>query len=209
MPSPLKKSLSVLALLVALVGRPAVADELIQTPTADRVVGPTVSYRYQIDGDHLGYATALLPIGLAYELMFRYYHGVGGRDEFEGGVELQLLPDGIVTPGIAVGIWDVTNSSPFGRRAFLVLTKSLERGQFGLPPLLGEVQMNLGFGTGRFSGLFLGARTKLTPQLSLIAEFDSRRLNAGIWFQPTDQFTLKLESQNRETYLGGEFRLRF
>src|SRR5437867_2725659 len=87
--------------------RAARADQLIQIPTADRVASPTAEYLQRVDGRDEGYGTLLVPAGLAYELMFRYYNNVDGRHRIEGGGEFQLLPDGIITPGVALGLWDV------------------------------------------------------------------------------------------------------
>src|SRR5690348_5301809 len=104
---------------------PARADQLIQIPTADRAPGPTFEYLQRVDGQEEGYGTVLVPAGRAYELMFRYYNDLDGSHNIEGGGEFQLLPGGIITPAVALGIWDITNSSPWERRAFLVITHSL------------------------------------------------------------------------------------
>jgi hypothetical protein len=182
---------------------------LIQIPTADRVSAPTAEYKHRADGTNEGYGTLLLPAGLAYELMFRYYNGLDGEHSIEGGGQFQLLPDGIVTPAVALGIWDITNSTPWGRRSFLVISKSLAQGQLGIPRPLERVQVTLGMGTGRFSG-FLGAvRADLPGRFSLIGEYDARRFNAGLWFSPVKPLTLKAELHNGDPYLGGELRLSF
>ena len=193
----------------ALFAGPAAADQLIQIPTADRVGAPTLEYKYRPEGGGESYSTLLVPAGLAYELMFRYYGGYDRSHNLEGGGQFQLLPDGIVTPGVAVGIWDITNSTPWGRRAFLVVTKSLEAGQLGIPKPLRRVQLNLGVGTGRLGGLFSAIRIDLPARTSLVAEYDTRRLNAGIWFSPVKPITLKAELQNNNLFLGGELRVRF
>lgn len=183
------------------------ADELIQIPTADRASTATVGYRHRLDGPQEGYGTFLLPAGSAYELAFRYYNNEDGRHRLEGGGQLQLLPDGFVTPGIALGVWDLSNSSSWGRRGFLVLTKGLEPGQLGIPRGLKRVQLTLGTGTGRFSGVLAGVRADLPSRVTLIAEHDSRRLNLGVWFSPIKPLTLKGEIQNGNPYFGAEFRI--
>ena len=187
----------------------ASADQLIQTPTADRSPGPRLEYKHRVDGVNEGYASAIIPAGLAYELLFRYYNNEDGQYRIEGGGQLQLLPDGVITPGVALGVWDITNSSPWGRRAFLVFTKSLRPGQLGIPQGIDRVQLNLGFGTGRFGGVFASARVDVLRRVSLITEFDSRRLNLGLWFTPIAPVTLKAELQNGNPYLGGDLTIRF
>lgn len=184
------------------------ADQLIQIPTADRVPGFAAEYLHRVEGRSEGYGTAFIPAGLAFELMFRHYNNLDFSHDVEGGGMLQLLPDGIVTPGIAVGVWDVTNSSPWGRRAFLVLTKGIDQGQWGAPPFIRRTQLTLGLGTGRFGGPLAGIRFDLPARFSLIAEYDSRRLNAGVRFSPVKPLILKAELQNGIPFVGGEFRTR-
>jgi hypothetical protein len=208
-----RPALPPLALAAAVVGlltpAAAPADELIQIPTADRVVGPKVEYLHRAEGRAEGYGTVFFPAGLSYELMFRYYKNFDRRHRVEGGAQMQLLPDGIVTPGVALGIWDVTNSSPMGRRAFLVLTKSLEAGQLGVPKPFQRVQLNVGVGTGRFGGPLAGIRADLPAGFSLVGEYDARRLNFGLWFNPVPAFSLRGELQNGNPFVGAELHASF
>lgn len=185
------------------------AEPLIRIPTADRVEAPTLEYRHRVDGRDEGYGTLSLPLGLAYELDFGYFADEDGSHNLEGGVMFQLLPDQVITPGIALGVWDVTNDSPWGRRGFLVVTKALRPGQFFVRSPLRRVQFTAGTGTGRFSGFIGAVRADLPLRLSLVAEFDARRLNAGVWFTPVRPLTLKAEWQNGNPYLGGSFLFSF
>jgi hypothetical protein len=188
----------------------AAADQLIQIPTADLAASPKIEYKHRLNnGSREGYGTVAAQFGQAHELMFRYYNNEDRDHRIEGGGQFQLLPDGVVTPGVALGIWDITNSSPWGRRAFLVLTKGLEPGQLFVPEFLERVQLNVGLGTGRLSGVFAGMRVDLPARFSLVAEYDARRFNAGLWFTPADPVTLKAELQNGNPYFGGELKLRF
>lgn len=202
-------SLACLALVLLAGGSAARADQLIRIPTADIVPGVKAEYMRRVDGKKEGYGTVLVPAGLAYELAFRYYDNEDGEHRLEGGGMFQLLPDGVITPGVAVGLWDVTNSSPAGRRGFLVVTKALREGQFFVPRGIKRVQVTLGTGTGRFSGLLAGLRVDLPARFSLVAEYDARRFNAGLWFTPVRPLTLKAELQNGNPYLGGDLTLRF
>lgn len=205
----MRSSALVFGLCLAALPASTRADQLIQIPTADRVETVRAEYLHRAEGENQGYGTFLVRTGLAYELMFRYYNNFDDDSGVEGGGLFQLLPDGIVTPGIAVGLWDVTNSTPFGRRAFFVLTKSLRPGQLGVPEFLERVQLTLGTGTGRFSGLLAGLRVDLPSHFSLVGEFDARRFNAGLWFTPSETISLKAELQNGEPYIGGTLRVTF
>lgn len=195
--------------LALLMGVPAAAraDELIHIPTADLVPGLTAEYKHRLQGNDEGYGSVRFPAGLAYELDFRYYNHEDHENNIEGGGMFQLLPDGVVTPGVALGVWDLTNSSRWGRRGFLTITKALQPGQLFVRKPLERLQFTFGTGTGRFSGLFAGLRADLPAHFSLVTEYDARRLNAGIWFTPVRPLTLKAELQNGNPYFGGQFRL--
>jgi hypothetical protein len=185
------------------------ADQLIQIPTADRVSAPSFEYLQRVDGHSEGYGTILVPAGQAYELMFRYYNDLDGEHKIEGGGQFQLLPDGVITPGVSLGLWDITNSTPWGRRGFLVLTKALRAGQLGIPRPIDRVQLTLGTGSGRFSGILAAARIDLPGRVSLVTEYDARRPNFGLWWSPLKPLTLKGEIQNGNPFVGGEFRVHF
>ncbi|MBM3459830.1 MAG: hypothetical protein FJX77_15020, partial [Armatimonadetes bacterium] len=106
----MRVALGLLGLLACSLPSAAPADQLIQIPTADRVSLPAASYRHRVDGKGEGYGTLLSPAPLpGLELMLRYYNGEDRQHRIEGGGQFQLLPDGVVTPGIAVGMWDITN----------------------------------------------------------------------------------------------------
>lgn len=187
----------------------AQADELIQIPTADLVPAFTTEYKHRLHGNSEGYGSLRFPAGQAYELDFRYYNNEDHENNIEGGGLFQLLPDGVVTPGIALGVWDVTNSSRWGRRAFLIMTKGLEPGQLFIREPIQRLKLTLGTGTGRFSGIFAGVRADLPGRFSLVGEYDARRFNAGIWYTPVRQVTLKAELQNGNPYFGGQFRVAY
>ena len=202
-------TVSTLLLAVAALVLPAAAhaDELIQIPTADLVPGLTAEYKHRLSGNNEGYGSVRSPAGLAYELDFRYYNNEDHESNIEGGGMFQLLPDGVVTPGVALGVWDLTNSSPWGRRGFITVTKGLQPGQLFVREPLQRLKLTFGTGTGRFSGIFAGIRADFPAHLSLVGEYDSRRFNAGIWYTPVRQLTLKAELQNNNPYFGGQFRL--
>jgi hypothetical protein len=204
------------ALLAGVAAAPAVrADQLIHIPTADRVPGLAAEYKHRTGGREGSYGTLMAPVGTSFELMFRYYAGRSPegpefeRDRYEAGGMFQLLPDGIITPGIAVGLWDITNTSPWGRRAFLILTKSFEPLPLGVPRPFERLHASLGTGTGRFSGLLAGARAELPGRISLVGEFDARSLNGGIWYQPLTPLTFKAEIQRGRPFFGLDLRTTF
>lgn len=198
-----------LAAACGVVERPGYAEQLIQIPTAERARGARGEYLYRPGAGGEGYGSLLLPVGQAHELLIRYYDGLDRSHNIEAGGMFQLLPDGIVTPGIAAGLWDVTNSGPWGRRGFLVLTKGAEQGQFGLPRLVRRAELTLGLGTGRLGPVLAGVAVELPWRARLVAEYDARRLNAGLEFRPIRPLSLKTQLQNGNFFFGGDLTVHF
>ena len=54
-----------------------------------------------------------------------------------------------------------------------------------------------------------GIKVNLPAHLDLIAEYDARRFNTGIWYSPMKHLTLKAELQNGEFFFGGSLRSKF
>jgi hypothetical protein len=195
-----KRGLWALLLALASVGA-ARADKLILIPTAD-MSRIQAEYSRSTSSDDLEVITAQLGFGRGFELLGRRYQNVpGGDDATEIGGELQLLPEGLVTPGLAAGVWDISGNSPRGRRAFLVLTKTLPLVDW-LPFPVKNVKFHAGVGTGSLSVVFLGAQASIPLGLTLAAEFDSSRTNFGLWWSPVPILRLKAERAEGHTFLG-------
>ncbi|MBI3910089.1 MAG: hypothetical protein HY320_04045 [Armatimonadetes bacterium] len=190
---------------LALMAARARADKLILIPTAD-LGGYSAEYLQRTRGADEGIATVTFPTGPLVEALIRYNRNLDRSHNVEAGGTFQLLPQGYGTPSLAVGIWDITNDGPPGRRAFLVITKNFTRDDF-VPAPLREIQTTLGIGTGRLGGPFLGVRASLPARLSLIGEWDSQRFNAGLWWTPIRGLTLKGELHNGNPFLGGRIQV--
>lgn len=92
-----------------------------------------------------------------------------------------LTRDSAATPGIAIGIMDVTDS--IDTTAYVVLSKG-----FGSVALGGKkgfgLRAHAGFGTGILDdNVFGGAELLFTDRLTLIGEYDGRNLNFGASFR--------------------------
>jgi hypothetical protein len=117
----------------------------------------------------------------------------GRGDSTELGGELQVLPEGFATPGLALGVWDVAGNTPRGRRVFAVLTKTAPVVNW-LPVFVKDIKFHLGAGTGSLSGVFVGAQASIPLGLTLVGEFDTSRTNFGLWWTPVPPLRLKAES---------------
>jgi hypothetical protein len=195
----MKWMLGVLALV--LVAAPARADKLILIPTAD-VEGIRGEFMSGPDSNG-NVATAQIGLGRYFELLGRRYHTPGGDNQTEVGGQLQILPEGFVTPGLAIGAWDVADETKAGRRIFGVLSKEIPGVQFA-PTVVRSLRLHLGAGTGRLSSVFLGAHVGLPVGLSLAMEATGDGFNAGLWWSPIRAVRLKAESWDGEFFFGAQ-----
>src|SRR5207249_1811613 len=99
--------------ILALVLSPGVAraDKLIWIPTAGISRLAQAEFMTDTNG-HRNVATGQIGLAKQFELLIRHYHGFESSDKTEIGGEFAVLPEGFATPGVAVGVWDLTNDGP-------------------------------------------------------------------------------------------------
>ena len=101
----LPQLLGVLAL--ALSSGAARADRLIWIPTAS-IAHLQADYTQEAFGK-AGVVTGQIGLGKQFELMVRHYKDFGPSDKTEVGGQYQVLPEGIATPALSIGVWDVAD----------------------------------------------------------------------------------------------------
>jgi hypothetical protein len=182
-----------------LLAAPARADKLIWIPTADV---EEVRGEFMAGSDREGeVVTAQFGVGQYFELLGRRFQQPGSQHTEVGG-QVQFLPEGLVTPGLAVGIWDVSDETARGRRAFGVLSKQIPG--VNLMPVIRKLRLHLGVGTGDLSGVFMGADLDMPLGLSLVMETHRGDFNAGLWWSPLRIVRLKAESWNGDLFFGAQ-----
>jgi hypothetical protein len=105
-------------------------------------------------------------------------------------VKVQALTEGARQPAVALGMDDVAGNQ-ITRAAYVVGTK-----QFG------AARLHLGYGRERLDGVFGGAEVRVTPQASLMTEWDTDQINSGLRWRLTD-------SLNVDAHFLGMEHLRF
>jgi hypothetical protein len=188
-----------------LLAAPARADKLIWIPTAD-VTGVHGEFMSGSDAEGEVY-TAQLGLGRAFELMGRRYR-TQRSERTEVGGQVQVLPEGFATPGVALGVWDLNAETQRGRRIFGVLSKKVPGVHF-LPTFLRELRLHLGAGTGDLSGIFLGAHAKLPLGFAVALEQTRGGFNAGLWWSPVRIVRLKAESWDGDLFFGAQVNTLF
>lgn len=176
---------------------------LINSPSADVLRGGQVSlgYYHLKDGGVGTFNTNVAPnleIGVA---GFRYD---GQKNENYVNAKFSVVPETVLTPGLAIGMEDMAGSSQ--RSLYAVASKALP---FGF-------RIHAGAGNGRFSGVF-GAIEKTInpisvitgndafPATTLIAEYDGKVMNYGARLSIIPGLKLDAGVRHHDGYIGISF----
>jgi hypothetical protein len=129
----------------------------------------------------------------------------GAKQEYKNAVaetDLNLkygvLHEGILTPGVAVGIEDITNQKE--RTVYAVMSKGLPLG----------LRVHAGIGNGRYDGLFFAVEKKLIPMsiggvfpdTSLIIENNGHAMNYGLRMSIAAGLKLDAGWRDNASYVG-------
>lgn len=169
---------------------------LIDTPTADVVQPGHVSAGYY----HLHEGNSA-SVGFG---VFDNFEVSAARLNFDKGdhttvvnAKYALMQEGVVTPGLAVGIEDIGDKNE--RTTYAVVSKGLPLG----------FRAHVGVGDGRYDGVFYGVEKSLVPGLkgvfpstSLIVEHDGHEMNYGIRMSIVPTVKVNAGWRDDETYVG-------
>jgi hypothetical protein len=147
----------------------------IETPSADVLrPGQTAIGYYTLDGEK-GMSGAI-SAGKNIEVSAVCTEG-GGMDDFtKVNIKYALAQEGVLVPGLAVGIEDIGDRSE--RTAYVVASKSLPQG----------FRLHIGGGNGNYDGVFFAIEKKLVPlsvggafpDSSLVVENNGHHMNYGL-----------------------------
>jgi hypothetical protein len=180
------------------------ADRLIWTPTAGISRLGQVEYMTEADGKR-GVLTGQIGVAKQFELLVRNYRNFSSGDKTEVGGQFTILPEGFATPGIALGVWDVGDNGPRGRRVFGVVSKSLPVINM-LPVGFHDIKLHAGIGSNQLSGVFAGGEVGFPFGFGAYAEYDTRHVNAGLSWSPISLIRLKAESWSGRVFVGAQLR---
>ena len=179
---------------------------LINTPTADVLQEGqfAVGYYHLKDGGVGTFnmnLTGKLEVGAA---GFRYDSQSGRQDHTYVNAKYGLVPETVLTPGVAVGVEDIADLDK--RTAYVSASKTLP---FGF-------RLHAGVGNGRYDGVFaslektispLGLLTgnNVFPATTLIAEWDGNDMNYGARMAVVPGLKLDVGHRAHQTYFGASF----
>lgn len=176
---------------------------LIAIPSADTLREGKVSLGYyKLDGARTGNfnmsVTNRMEVGVA-----GLQYDNRNRD-YLVNAKFSILPETILTPGLAAGILDVANKKE--RTAYAVASKALP---FGF-------RLHAGVGNGRYDGAFAAIEKVINPQpiltgnnvfpaTTLIAEYDGKDFNYGARLSVVPGLKLDAGWRHDSTYFGISF----
>lgn len=176
---------------------------LINNPSADVLREGQVSlgYYHLKDGGVGIFNTNIAPnleLGVA---GFRYD---GQQNKNLVNAKFALVPETVLSPGIAIGVEDIGNNNK--RSSYAVASKALP---FGF-------RIHAGAGNGRFNGVFAGIEKTINPvsvltgnnafpATTLIAEYDGKNMNYGARMSIVPGLKLDAGWRNHDGYVGISF----
>jgi hypothetical protein len=179
---------------------------LINTPSADVLREGQFSLGYY-HLQHGGAGTFTMNLTGKLELGaagFRYDKEANQQDQTYINAKYGLLPETILTPGVAVGIEDMANLD--NRTYYAAASKTLP---FGF-------RIHAGVGNGRYDGGFavlektinpvsILTGNNIFPTTTLIAEWDGHNMNYGARMAVVPGLKLDLGRRDHQTYFGASF----
>lgn len=186
------------------------AERLVNVPTSHKTLKRSAQFDWVGDqGNRRSRRlSASLPVGESWEAAVGLEPDRRSKDTLTADLSYQILAPFVDTiPGIMVGVLDAGNSSRPGRSLYASIT--WDAGLDGELNSNFPAELTLGAGTGRFRGIYYGAMIPLADQLRLIAEHDSRNLQAGFELRPAKGFRLRWMFRQDQTLLSFGWTARF
>ncbi|NLN75363.1 MAG: hypothetical protein GX139_03545 [Armatimonadetes bacterium] len=118
------------------------------------------------------------------------------------GLQWSFLPETSFSPAVAFGVSDAASQSDDGIGVYGVVTKDLPIGKSS--SILKECSLTFGLGLFGIRGPLGGFEAKLHNRIFFQGEYDSRRFNGAIGWQPVKQFRLKAYTIDKDYYFGAE-----
>lgn len=127
----------------------------------------------------------------------------GASNKAIANAKVTILPSNFNWFEIGLGIIDVADA--VDQTIYFVASADLIPPKWQLPSQDSEsigLKVHLGSGTGLFNQkIFGGAELLINERMSLIAEYDSKNVNAAIRFAPTEYFRVQAGFQHSEIHL--------
>src|ERR1041385_433891 len=124
------------------------------------------------------------------------------KNRYSLNIEYPQVPFGNYL-SVSYGIRDVTGTGTEHGAVYIAAMAPIRF--YGKRPLLRELRVNLGLGTGRMDGLFFGVEANLMGNVRFSAELYRRQPNVGIALPVTRNLQAKVYSLDGNIYYGMAF----
>lgn len=208
----MKKIIAAVAAMVSLTAGTAWAAPSLNGSTG--VIDTPNAYTLPTGGFSLGYydlkgaKTGSIIIGVAprVEVGVAGFRPDGGSTDSMVNAKISLLPETLVTPGVAVGVEDIADQRQ--RSAYAAVSKGLP---FGF-------RINAGVGNGRYDGGFASLEKTINPvgfltggntfpATTLIAEYDGRHMNYGARLSIVPGLKVDAGWRDHDFYVGASYTM--
>ncbi len=194
-------------MVCGLLPAPVRADRVVLSPEGD-TLAPNGFKTEFIAGpgkgpDNLSWLQFSTPQGIELEAQ-RQDLETDSKKRYAVNVEYPLVPEIRGVPAVSVGIRDLLGTGTEHGALYLAATRAfpLSRNQ---ARLLREMRWNVGIGTGRVGGPFLGLEAHLKAGVSLYAELYRHRPNFGIALPLVRNLQARAYSLDGDIFYGVSF----
>lgn len=188
----------------------ALADRIMLAPTATKVRYRQARFETAFEATKSRNAWGALTVGVLPEVEAELFLERWEGKPTLGTVSLsyQYLPPLMDTaPGLAIGVQDAADRTALGRMYYVAFTmrKALDGEFVGDTPL----ELTMGFGFGRRSGVFGGVSLPFTWQFRLLAEHDLRGPRAGLEYRMHSGLAFRTMFEEGRTSLAARYTVKF
>ncbi len=188
----------------------ASADRIFIVPTGSKILLNTIRAEYRYEPSRPTNYSAYLGMGLTKEIELELITDRFGPDAALGSFNFSytfLNPIVDTSPGISFGVQDGLDRTEFGRMYYLAL--SYRMSQDGRYTEHAPVELTLGGGFGRRSGIFVGLQVPFTWHFRGFVEHDTRRLTTGFEYRVFKGFAVRTMFRYGQTNWAFRYTYRF
>lgn len=196
--------------MLVLAAAGASADRIIFAPTGTKLLNHQVRLEYFSQFRHNDRYDSYLGVGVTKDIEAELVLNRFASDATLGtmNVSYQFTPPLVDTaPGLSFGAQDIMDRTPDGRMYYVAFTYRV--GLDGTYNSRSPLELTVGGGFGRRSGLFAGVQIPFTWQFRFLAEHDTKRVTAGVEYRTSWGLALRAAWRQDQTFLGARYTMRF
>lgn len=188
----------------------ASADRLITIPTGTKVTLNTIKFESLWEQSRArtvrSYAAFGVTNAIDMQIETEKFNEVRTRTTFDFAYNL-IPPITGIGPGISFGMQDALNTSRDGRRLFIAITQR----EGYADTVNGSVAADITIGGyfGAISSPFVGMMLPFTDKVRFLAEYNGRRISAGLDVRPVPYLGLRAIFENHDVLLGAQVTIKF